>query len=373
MKLCIITANVGKGDGQARVNYEIVKVAIQRKHSITLVVMQVDSELKNNPLVECVYLSVNNIPTELLRGIVFNQQSDRWLDSHRHEFDVIMACGAVTSKKTDVNAAHFVHGSWLRSPAHTLRVRRDLYGVYQWVYTILNSYWEKIAFKQSKFVVAVSERVKQELTSIGVRAEQVRVILNGVDLDEFLPAFRDRSQIGLPEGVTLAMFAGDIRTPRKNLDTVLYSLVKVPSLHLVVVGNTERSPYPQLAEKLGLGDRVHFLGYRRDISELMKAVDLFVFPSRYEACTLVLLEAMASGLPVITAVATGGAEIVTDECGIVLSETEDVAALADAMTVLSNDRALREKMGKAARVIAEQHSWSSKAKAYVDLFESLRS
>jgi glycosyltransferase involved in cell wall biosynthesis len=252
-------------------------------------------------------------------------------------------------------------------------VRRDLYGVYQWVYTILNSYWEKIAFKQSKFVVAVSERVKQELTSIGVCAEQIRVILNGVDLDEFLPAFRDRSQIGLPEGFTLAMFAGDIRTPRKNLDTVLYSLVKVPSLHLVVVGNTERSPYPQLAEKLGLGDRVHFLGYRRDISELMKAVDLFVFPSRYEACTLVLLEAMASGLPVITAVATGGAEIVTDECGIVLSDTEDVAALADAMTVLSNDRALRDKMGKAARVIAEQHSWSSKAKAYVDLFESLRS
>jgi glycosyltransferase involved in cell wall biosynthesis len=105
----------------------------------------------------------------------------------------------------------------------------------------------------------------------------------------------------------------------------------------------------------------------------MKAVDLFVFPSRYEACTLVLLEAMASGLPVITAVATGGAEIVTDECGIVLSDTEYVAALADAMTVLSNDRALRDKMGKAARVIAEQHSWSSKAKAYVDLFESLRS
>ena len=68
MKLCIITANVGKGDGQARVNYEIVKVAIQRKHSITLVVMQVDSELKNNPLVECVYLSVNNIPTGAIKS-----------------------------------------------------------------------------------------------------------------------------------------------------------------------------------------------------------------------------------------------------------------------------------------------------------------
>jgi glycosyltransferase involved in cell wall biosynthesis len=137
------------------------------------------------------------------------------------------------------------------------------------------------------------------------------------------------------------------------------------------VGGTERSPYPQLSQKLGLGDRVHFLGYRRDVPEIMKAVDLFVFPSRYEACTLVLLEAMASGLPVITAVTTGGAEIVTDDCGIVLSDSEDVSALADAMTKLANDGSLRKKMGQAARAIAEQHSWTSKANAYVDLFESM--
>jgi glycosyltransferase involved in cell wall biosynthesis len=103
----------------------------------------------------------------------------------------------------------------------------------------------------------------------------------------------------------------------------------------------------------------------------MRAVDLFVFPSRYEACTLALLEAMATGLPVITATATGGAEIVTPECGVVLPDSEDTQALAQALSKLASDRELRRQMGHASRAIAQQHSWASKAKSYVDLFEEL--
>ena len=239
---------------------------------------------------------------------------------------------------------------------HTSRLRRDFYGAYQWLYTVLNAHWEKEAFRQAKVIVAVSEKIEKDLLEIGVPKERIRVILNGADLKEFSPGSADRSHLGLPEGVTLALFAGDIRSQRKNLDTVLHALVQVPELHLAVAGSTERSPYPPLATKLGLGDRVHFLGYRRDVSEIMKAVDLFVFPSRYEACTLVLLEAMATGLPVITAVTAGGAEIVTPDCGVVLADSEDTQALAEVLIRLSSDHHLRSQMGHAARAIIEQHS-----------------
>ncbi|MFM7438259.1 MAG: glycosyltransferase family 4 protein, partial [Snowella sp.] len=161
------------------------------------------------------------------------------------------------------------------------------------------------------------------------------------------------------------------RTPRKNLDTVLKALSQVPDLHLAVVGATERSPYPQLTVELGLDERVHFLGYRRDVSEIMKAVDLFVFPSRYEPFGMVVSEAMASGLPVITAATTGVAEIITPESGIVLADSEDVEALMQALSKLANDRELRQQMGKVGRAIAQQHSWVSKTKSYVDLFEAI--
>jgi glycosyltransferase involved in cell wall biosynthesis len=372
VKLCIVTHNVVVGDGQGRVNYEIVRRAIHLGHQITLLSSKVDPELQRHSQIRWIYIPVERWPTQLVRSLVFSWRSASWLRKNRLEIDLIQACGALTSAATDVNTVHFVHSGWLRSPAHPIRLHYDAYGAYQWLYTALNANWEKETFRRTKVIIVVSEKVEKELLEIGVLKEQIRVILNGVDLQEFCPGSADRSRLGLPEGVILALFAGDIRSPRKNLDTVLRALVQVPELHLAVAGATERSPYPSLAIKLGLDERIHFLGYRRDVAEIMKAVDLFVFPSRYEACTLVLLEAMATGLPVITAVTAGGAEIVTPDCGVVLADSEDTQALVEALTRLSSDYNLRSQMGRAARAIAEKHSWSSKAQSYLDLFETLR-
>jgi len=371
MKLCIVTWSVIKGDGQGRANYEIVKEATRRGYHVTLLASNIEPELQRNSQVNCVYISGKGWPTQLLSNLVFASKSAAWLQKNRSEFDVVQTYGAATAFKAEVNTVQFVHSSWLRSPVHISRMRRDIYGAYQWLYSWLNAQWEKKAFQQATVVVAVSNRIKQELLEIGVLKERIRVIFNGVDVQEFDPGCADRKKWGLPEQVSLGLFAGDIRTNRKNLDTVLYALVELPNLHLAVVGATEGSPYPQLAQKLGLGKRIHFLGYRRDISEIMQAVDLFVFPSRYEPFGMVVSEAMATGLPVITTDTTGAAEIVTPECGIVLSNSEDTQALAQALSKLASDRELRRKMGQAGRAIAQQHSWASKAKSYVDLFEEL--
>ncbi|QLE56087.1 glycosyltransferase family 4 protein [Nostoc sp. TCL26-01] len=371
MKICIVTHKLKKGDGQGRVNYEVAQEAIRRGYHLTLLASEIAPELEQNSLVNWIKIPVDNYPTEFLRNFIFAEKSAKWLRENRGDFDLLKINGAITNVAADVNAVHFVHSSWLRSPVHVSRIRRDFYGFYQWLYTALNARWEKQAFQQAKVVVAVSEKVAEELVNIGVPRSRIRVIVNGVDLQEFAPGVANREKLGLPENVPLALFAGDIRTPRKNLDTVLHALVKVPDLHLAVVGKPEGSPFPQLAASLGLTNRVHFLGYRRDVADIMRAVNLFVFPSRYEACTLVLLEALSSGLPVITATATGGAELVTPECGIVLPDSDDADALATALLSLISDRFLMQQMGKAARTLAEQHSWQTMAQTYMDLFEEL--
>jgi glycosyltransferase involved in cell wall biosynthesis len=371
MKLGIVTHSVMKGEGQGRVNYEVAREAIRRGHHLALLASRIAPELQQSDQVDWIYVPVKGWPTAFLRNLVFSWRSANWLRKHRCDLDFVKVNGAITKAPGDINAVHFVHSSWLRSPAHISRVRRDWYGAYQWLFTALNARWEKQAFRQAKCLVAVSDKVKEELTDIGVPKESIRVIINGVDLQEFSPGVADRKKLSLPEGVPLALFIGDIRTPRKNLDTVLNALVQVPELHLAIVGTTEGSPYLQLAERLGLSERVHFLGYRRDIAEIMRAVDLFVFPSRYEACTLVLLEAMASGLPVITATTAGGSEIVTPECGAVLPDSEDTQTLVQALNTLAGNPEQRTRMGKASRTVAEQHSWTSMAQSYVDLCEEM--
>ena len=368
MKLAIVTTRLTKGDGQGRVNYEVARAAAHKGIQVTLLASEVAHELGQHENVNHVYIPNAKIPTTLLSNALFSLRSCQWLAKHRSEFDIVQTNGAISRISSHVNAVHFVHSSWLQSPAHTSQYRRDFYGLYQWIYTALNARWERQAFQRSKTVVAVSEKVKKELVDIGVPIERIRVILNGVDLDEFSPGFQKRGSLGLPEDVPIALFAGDLQTPRKNLDSVLQVLTHLDSLHLVVVGKTDNSPYPAMACRLGLKERVHFLGYRRDVADIMRASDVFIFPSRYEACTLVLLEALASGLPVITASTAGGAEVITAECGYVLDSSENVEEMVSFTQKIIASSELRERMGKAGRRVAEHYSWSAMAQKYIDLY-----
>ncbi len=371
MKLCIVTPKVIKGDGQGRANYEIVWEAIRRGHQVTLLANKVDDELQNHELVKWIDSPTQKLPTALLREIAFLIWSTLWLQKNRSKFDLVQVYGSVTWAIGDINTAQFVHHAWLNSPLHISKVRGGMYGAYQWFYSTVNSYIEKRAFQKAKISIAVSQRVKEELITIGVPQERIQVIFNGVDTSEFVPGTTKRQQWNLPEEVTLALFAGDIRLNRKNLDQVLKALVEVPNLHLAVVGDTKRSPYLQLAASLGLSNRVHFLGYRQDLPEIMKAVDMFVFPSRYEPFGMVVTEAMATGVPVITASTTGAAEVIDEESGVVICDPEDTKSLAEAMKKLQMNPELRKNMGEAARFVAQKHTWQSKAKLYVDLFENL--
>jgi glycosyltransferase involved in cell wall biosynthesis len=242
---------------------------------------------------------------------------------------------------------------------------------YQALYTSLNVRWERQAFADARVIVAVSDRIRAELIDAGVSPDRICVIPNGVDPTEFAPGPVPRDALGLPSHVPLALFVGDLQTPRKNLDTVLRALVDVPTLHLAVAGRIDDSPYPSLASTLGLGDRVHFLDFRRDVPALMRAADFTVAPSRYEPFSLVVLESLASERPVITTQNVGAASLLNADCGVVLDDPEDTDALAAALSLLTNAPQRREQMGKVGRAVALQYTWDEIAARYVSLLESM--
>jgi glycosyltransferase involved in cell wall biosynthesis len=370
MRLCVVTPNVIKGDGQGRANYELVREAVSRGHQVALVATSVDEMLAQSPRIEVVRILPRLARGQLLFDIGARYLADKWLEDNRRRFDLMLVNGSAASVAVDVNIAQFTHYGWWRTPHHIWRKEKTLYSFYQLLRTTTERYAECRAFQNSRWHVAVSNRIKQELIELGVNDDSIAVIYNGADILEFRPGPSRREAYDLPSGVPMALFVGDIRLNRKNLATVLSALTHLPNIHLAVAGDTRRSRYPAVARTLGLEGRVHFLGKRLDVADLMRSCDFFVFPSFYEGFALSVVEAMASGLPVIVSDRTGTAEIVSAECGFVLSHMADGKALAEPMRRLAEDPMLRARMGANARRIAEQHSWQAKAAQYLEFLES---
>ena len=368
VKIAFVSHKFQTNDGQGRINYELVKAVLDHGYDVTILASVCAEELANHPRARYISMGSESLPTALLRGLWFAWVSARWLRQHRQEFNIIQANGFVTWEDCDIVAAHFVHTSWLHNKYYPFKALVP-YQMYQRLVTTLNSRWEKRAFFNARAVIAVSKRIREELEVLGVRADRIRIVTNGVDTVEFHPGAQERELFGLPPEAPLSLFVGDIRTPRKNLETVLQALKIVPALYLVVAGALGGSPYPDMARSLGIEDRVIFLGKVKQMGALMRSVDLFVFPSRYEPFGMVVLEAMASGLPVIVSGEAGINDYI-GEAGYVLRDPNDVNTLAEYLSLLLSDKPRRLMISQAGRERALEMQMSQMTAGYLQVYEA---
>jgi UDP-glucose:(heptosyl)LPS alpha-1,3-glucosyltransferase len=217
-----------------------------------------------------------------------------------------------------------------------------------------------------RFVLPISALVRDQiLRRYALAPERVRVLHPAVDTERFTPRLAPeartvlRAELALPAAAPLLVFVGsDFR--RKGLPEFLAALQRLPGVHALVLGN-DRTAHARrqrdLAGALGVAERVHFAGVRPDPERLLAAADCLVFPSRFDAFGNAVLEAMASGLPVVVSRQAGSAELVIPgQTGAVVDAPEDAAALAAAIEPYL-DPALRLAAGARARRVAEQHAW----------------
>jgi len=130
-----------------------------------------------------------------------------------------------------------------------------------------------------------------------------------------------------------------------------------------------------LAKELGIDNRIAFLGWQshEQLMEQYKQANLFLFPSRHEGMPNAVLEAMASGLPVIASRIAGNEELVIDGKTGLLVPSEDIESLRDSLKKTLNDVPLCEQMGQASRHHMEEHySWESTARQYALLLERVK-
>jgi len=232
-----------------------------------------------------------------------------------------------------------------------------------------------------------SEMVRREIRRrYHLSDERLCVTPNPVDLERFRPEHRVPLEVEGP--VWLFVGAGFVR---KGLDTAIraFSAAGASRAELWVVGRDEPAPYRALARRLGVAERVRFLGARDDLATLYASAAALVLPTRYDAFSNVCLEAAASGIPVLTSGANGAAELIRpapaleaaaahdapatgpDPAGFVVEDPEDVAGFAKALDALASPE-LRVRLGRAARAVAERHSLSAHLTALRDLYTRVR-
>lgn len=226
--------------------------------------------------------------------------------------------------------------------------------------------------------LCLSDEVAQELRSHGVREERLRQIPNGVDVECFRPADPEgrkleRARLGLPANGPVALYTGRF-APVKQLDQLIMAASEVRELSLIMVGEgSEEARLRGLVADLGLGDRVSMLPYVADPAPLYRAADFYASTSSTEGMSNSVLEAMASGLPVVAMTASGMGELVSPATGS-LVPNGDVPALAAALRALALEPERRRTLGSAARdLVVNRYSLGFVADCLRDLYEEVLS
>lgn len=370
MQLTIATPRLCRRDGQGLVNVEIVAEALRRGHSLRCLCAELDAEFLHHPRVEWVRAGSLRLPTQLLKSLSYICAATVRLALDPRPAEPRLANGFCFAQPADIVAVHFLHRTWLASEFHASRERRGPARLYYWAHEALHALFERAALARARAIVAVSQKVRDDLLRLGYGKAPIRVIPNGVDTGRFHDGPGDRAAFHLPEQVPLALFAGDLRSRRKNLDVVLRALPQVPELHVAVAGFCSRSSYPAQVAALGLAQRVHFIGYQPDMPALLRAVDFVLYPSHYDPFGLVVLEACAAARPVVVSRVAGVSGVLDERCAVLLDPPTDSDALAQAMRRLAASPDLRRKMGAAGRKRAEALSWRAMAAGYLELLEA---
>ncbi len=224
--------------------------------------------------------------------------------------------------------------------------------------------------------VCLTPDIAGELEELGVPAAKLRVIANGVDAERFRPAEAEeraalRASLGVADDELLHLFCGRLRDV-KRLDVLLDALARVPGRLLLVGDGPEEERLRRRAQAPDLRGRVTFLPPTEDPAPLYRAADAYVSASHTEGMSISVLEAMATGLPVVATPASGMADLLSDGQGATARDTS-AEALARVLADVGADPARRAALGAAARAkVRRDHSLQTNADQHLDLYREVQ-
>jgi glycosyltransferase involved in cell wall biosynthesis len=229
----------------------------------------------------------------------------------------------------------------------------------------------RLVFNAADVSLAPSNLILRDMERIGIR--NVRLWKRGVNADKFNPRYRSAEMReflsdGHPDD-TLLIYVGRLGA-EKQIGQIKAVLEQVPGTRLAVVGN---GPARADLEKEFEGLPVKFAGYMtgEPLSEAYASADIFVFPSALETFGLVVVEAMAAGLPVVSSRVGGVRDTVQEGVTGYTFDVNDIAGMVDGVRQIAVNRERITEMGRAARAFAETQSWDAMMDEVIDIYHEL--
>ncbi len=205
---------------------------------------------------------------------------------------------------------------------------------------------------------------------------QKTAMVNGVGVelsrfDEIVDRAQVRYELGLSDDDPVLICVGE-HTERKNHATVLRTTALLDNVHVLFCGVGEKEEeLKALAKELGVEDRAHFLGFRRDVPRLMAASDIFFFPSLHEGLPVSQMEAMAAGLPCVVSSVRGNADLIRQGDGGFLRKPFDADGFAEDIALLLGDPALRESMAQRNQNVMKNYGLEAVLEQVTSLYREL--
>jgi glycosyltransferase involved in cell wall biosynthesis len=235
----------------------------------------------------------------------------------------------------------------------------------------ITNYLTKMVFNWADYSLAPSRAIQREMLELGIR--DVGLWKRGVDAQRFNPtyrsdAMRQRLSDGHPDE-TILLYVGRL-SHEKHVHKLRPLLDAVPGVRLALVGD---GPYRPELEKLFAGTPTKFMGYLHgeDLSQAYASADVFTFPSALETFGLVVVEAMAAGLPVVASQVGGIPDVVQEGHTGYTFPIGDVDGLIAGVQEIVRDPAKLTQMGRAARAYAETQTWDHMMDEVIEIYERL--
>lgn len=252
-------------------------------------------------------------------------------------------------------------------------------------FVIKKDFLHRLIYKRVDKAIAISTVIKNNLIdTTPLTEDKIVTIPNAVEISEFNPVKYDKKKIREENGIkeNIFVFTNVARlSPGKGQDTILkaVSLIKdqLKDTLFVFAGESEKSEkfyeydLKKFVDENGLQDLVRFLGFRKDVANVLALSDAFLFPSYAEAFGISLVEAMAMGLPNIVCKADGVMDIILEDETSLTFQRDDIAKLCENILKIRSDENLRQKLSRNSIERAREFSFEKYNEKVINLYDKL--